>query len=112
MFEIANNKNFIKKRQEIRSIQSIRKITLLRLLYLPETLLKLVKHSVCFYQDASPGTLFWVHFLDEPEHFHLFRALHEIYAMICNRLEHGLRQETNRIEMTETQISFELADCF
>ena len=39
-------------------------------------------------------------FLDEPEDFCLFQALHEIYAIICNRLEHGLRHETNQIEIT------------
>ena len=60
-----------------------------------------MEHSVYCYQDASPSTLFWV-----------FHALHEIYAMICNRLEYGLRHETDQIEMTETQISFDLADCF
>ena len=84
------------------SIQSIRKNNfLLQLLHFPEILPKLVEHSVCCYQDASPGTLFWVLFLDEPEDFRLFHALHEIYTMICNRLEHGLRHETNRIKMTE-----------
>ena len=51
-------------------------------------------------------------FFDEPEDFRLFHALYEIYAMIWNRLEHGLRHEINRIEMTKTQISFDLVDCF
>ena len=51
-------------------------------------------------------------FLDEPEDFRLFHALHEIYAMICNRMEHGLRNETDQIEITETHISFDLADYF
>ena len=32
--------------------------------------------------------------------------------MIYNRLEHGLRHETDHFEMTETQISFDLADYF
>ena len=32
--------------------------------------------------------------------------------MICNSLEHGTCYETNQIETTETQISFDLADCF
>ena len=62
--------------------------------------------------DASSGTLFWMLFLDEPEDFRLFHALYEIYAMLCNRLEHGLRHETDQIEMTETQISLDFADCF
>ena len=69
-----------------------------------------MEHSC--YQDALPGTLFWVLFLDEPEDFRFFHALHEIYAMICNPLEHGLLHETDQTEMTETKISFDLADCF
>ena len=51
----------------------------------------------------SPGTLFWVLFLDEPEDLRLFHVFHEIYTMICDRLEHRLRHETNQIESTETQ---------
>ena len=71
---------------------------LLWLLYFPEVLPNLVEHSVCCYQDVSPGTL---------QNFRLFHALHEICVMICNRLEHGLHHKTNRIETTETQISFD-----
>ena len=85
----------------------------MRLLCFPEILPKVVEHSVvCCYQDASPGTLFWALFLDEPEDFRLFHALHEIYSMICNSLEHGLRHETDQIEITETQISLDLSDSF
>ena len=83
-----------------------------------------MEHSVCCYQDASSGTLFWVLFLDEPEDFRLFHALHQIYAMkqivitinenvIKNRQEVcRLRHETDQIEITVTQISFDSADFF
>ena len=56
--------------------------------------------------------LFWVFFLDDPEDFRLFHALHEIHSMICKILKHGLCHETDQIEMKETYISFDLADSF
>ena len=64
--------------------------------------------------DMHPSITYryMVLFFDEPEDFCFFHALHEIYAMMCNLLEHGLRHETDQIKMTETQISFDLADCF
>ena len=109
---IANNENLIRKNQEVCSFQSIRKeLFLLQLLYFPEILPKLVEHSVCCYQDASPCTLSWVLFSGEPENFLLFHALHKIYPLICNRLEHQLRHETDQNAMTET-ISFDFAHCF
>ena len=59
----------------------------------------LVRYAGCF-------------FLDRPDNLRLFRAFHEIYAMICNRLEHGWCHEAIRIETMGIQISFDLADCF
>ena len=54
-----------------------------------------MERSVCYYKDVSPGTL------------QNFRLRHFIKN---NRLEHGLRHKKNRIETTEKQIYFALAD--
>ena len=112
LFGIANNKNFIQKRQEVRSNQSIAKITFycgccifLKYAKVSRTVCLLLPRCVTWYVILR-AFLRWVW------RFRLFHSLHETYAMICNRLEHGLRHETDQTEMTETKISFDLADCF
>ena len=50
-------------------------------------------------------TLFWVLLLDKPEDFHLFHALYGIFAMICDRLKHGLSHE-KKIKLKQQKHNF------